>query len=102
MKTSEHHRQHGEHAGEVRQQLGGDRGPENQRTAGGEEEDGQTALLAARIGKKILLHSKTVGRQGRRLSEQKPRRVQPETQGTRTGSHAVRGWSEDLVESLKG
>ena len=47
MKTSEHHRQHGEHAGEVRQQLGGDRGPENQRTAGGEEEDGQTALQHA-------------------------------------------------------
>ncbi len=47
-------------------------------------------------GKKIFLHSKAVRKQGQRLSEQKPRRVQPGTQGTRTGSHAVGDLSEDL------
>ncbi len=51
--------------------------------------------------KKIPLHSKVVGRQGRRLSEQKPQRVQPETQGARTGSHAVGDWSEDLWKAWR-
>ncbi len=52
-------------------------------------------------GKKILLHSKAVRRQGRRLSEQKPWRVQPEMQGMRTGSHAVGDWSEDLWKAWR-
>ncbi len=47
-------------------------------------------------GKKILLHSRRSEDEGRRLSEQKPRRVQPETQGARSGSHAIGDWSEDL------
>ncbi len=51
----------------------------------------------------IDLHSKAVGLQGRRLSEKKPRRVQPRHREQELGSsHAVRDWSEDFVESLKG
>ncbi len=54
-------------------------------------------------GKKILLHSKAVGRPGRRLSEQKPWRVQPRRRERELGAtpseiRLVRR----SVESLKG
>ncbi len=51
--------------------------------------------------KKKIQPTQRSGRQGRRLSEQKPRRVQPGTQGTRSGSHAVGDWSEDVLKACR-